>query len=80
VTDIVERLRALDAWALHDATEVMRQGADVIERLRGALQLWRSSGCWVCGGDCGSANPPVDPEYCPMQVARAALGEDGDVR
>lgn len=39
MTDIVERLRALDAWALHDATEVMHEGADEIDRLREALRL-----------------------------------------
>ncbi len=34
MTDIVDRLRALDAWALHDAKAVMREAADEIEQLR----------------------------------------------
>ncbi|MQB00221.1 MAG: hypothetical protein GEU78_08005 [Actinobacteria bacterium] len=40
-------------------------------KLRAALELWRSFGCPVCGGDCASANPPV--LSCPMTEARAAL-------
>lgn len=41
------------------------------EKLREALLIFQNHGCPMCGGDCGSANPPVSS--CPMQEARAAL-------
>lgn len=39
--------------------------------LREALLRWQSYGCPDCGGDCGSANPPVS--CCIMEETRAAL-------
>ena len=41
------------------------------EKLREALLIFQNHGFPMCGGDCGSANPPVSS--CPMQEARAAL-------
>lgn len=37
MTDIVERLRQIDAWAYADAPELMRLAADEITRLRAAF-------------------------------------------
>lgn len=42
-----------------------------VARLREALTLFQSFGCPACGGDCGSANPPVTS--CPMGIAHQAL-------
>lgn len=42
-----------------------------VDRLREALKRWQYSGCPDCGGDCGSANPPV--MCCIMEETRAAL-------
>lgn len=36
-----------------------------------ALEWFRSFGCPNCGGDCASANPPVN--VCPMRVANSAI-------
>ena len=44
--------------------------------LRLALAMFRECGCPICGGDCGSANPPI--AFCPMRVATAAIGETHD--
>lgn len=52
-------------------------------QMRVALEHFVTYGCPVCGGDCASANPPVDG--CPMRAAHAALshptplagGDDG---
>ncbi len=42
-----------------------------VAKMRDAVSLFRSFGCPLCSGDCGSANPPV--YVCPMQVAEEAL-------
>jgi len=41
------------------------------DALREALLRWQHYSCPDCGGDCGSANPPV--AMCLMQQTRAAL-------
>jgi hypothetical protein len=67
MNDIVGRLRALDAWALHDAKAVMCEAADEIDRLREALRYWlhddevEDFGEWFEAG---------------CKIARVALGED----
>ena len=35
-------------------------------------RFMEEGGCFICGGDCGGANPPI--VSCPMQQARKALG------
>jgi len=46
-----------------------------IEKLQAALRRWLDYGCPDCGGDCGSANPPV--ACCIMEETRKALeGKD----
>lgn len=48
---------------------------DRIETLEAALRRWQNYGCPDCGGDCGSANPPV--ACCIMTETRKALeGKD----
>lgn len=42
-----------------------------VERLRAILRRWQAYGCPDCGGDCGSANPPVI--CCIMQETRSIL-------
>jgi hypothetical protein len=43
------------------------------DEARAALRLFYGYGCPACGGDCGSANPPVN--LCPVQAAHRALAE-----
>jgi len=44
-----------------------------LDELRAALRRFmEEGGCFICGGDCGGANPPI--VSCPMQQARKALG------
>lgn len=52
------------------AAEIARLRAEVAA-LREALRRWQHYGCPDCGGDCGSANPPVS--CCIMQETQAAL-------
>ena len=54
-----------------DAAEVERLTSENA-KLREALAAFYQFGCPHCGGDCGSANPPV--VACPMLAARSALG------
>jgi len=37
----------------------LEDAQDRIEALETLLQRWYETGCPNCGGDCGSANPPV---------------------
>lgn len=41
------------------------------DRMRAALERWQHYGCPDCGGDCGSANPPV--ACCIMRETHEAL-------
>jgi protein subunit release factor A len=55
--------------------EKCAEQADRIEKLEAALRRWLVSGCRDCGGDCGSANPPV--ACCIVEETRKALeGKD----
>jgi hypothetical protein len=44
---------------------------DERDALRELLIEWRATGCHICGGDCGAANPPVDA--CLMHRTCAAI-------
>ena len=56
------------------ARTLQSQAAE-IARLRGVLERWRHYGCPDCGGDCGSANPPIT--CCIMLETAAALAQQG---
>ena len=77
---LVERLRSFrlddsDDYDAHvEAADLIETQAREIERLRGALRLFRGFGCPVCNGDCGAANPSV--MCCSMQEADAALSKE----
>lgn len=53
------------------AAALITADGERIAALEAALVTFRDYGCPVCGGDCGSANPPVNA--CPMQMVKAAL-------
>ncbi len=71
--DIVDRLRALDAWALHDAKAGMHEAADEIGRLRSALREIAEAWDWW-QQDTSDRCQSVPSEA--VSRARAALGED----
>ena len=81
MTDIVERLRLIDptlelrycedVTKLHEVGQWCHEGADEIERLRGALERLAELDGFVCG------RPMLGQEVINYTqfVARAALGE-----
>lgn len=54
-------------WPCPVSPEMVQAAPDLLA----ALKLLRSFGCPHCGGDCGSANPPVT--NCPMAIASSAI-------
>jgi hypothetical protein len=74
MTDIVDRLRALDAWALHDAKAVMHEAANEIDRLRGALLMWLGADDAGDGQECINA---IAHARSVVGEPRAALKEPG---
>jgi chromosome segregation ATPase len=90
MTDIVEMLRASDAWALSNATAVMHEAAAEIERLR--AQAMRAAAAWEKRTDdwfTATAernrlrealrvirDQEPDAQSWSVGVARAALGEN----
>lgn len=68
-----EAWQALDMWkraaSERDAARAQAKQAQTV------LARWQHYGCPDCGGDCGSANPPVT--YCLMRQTCDALAERG---
>ena len=72
---LVEMLRANGSWEADAAVTAIQMRDRRIEKLEAALRRWQNYGCPDCGGDCGSANPPV--ACCIMTETREALeGKD----